>query len=91
VERSKLDFILAEKRLAYSGLSAEGSAAELARITGADIAVFGSVRRDAEGYHIMVSLADPVSTAVLRSETAIAAEDYLFREAARTLAAALAD
>ena len=91
VERSKLDFILAEKRLAYAGLSAAGSAAELARVTGADIAVFGSVRRDAEGYHIMVSLADPVSTAVLRSETAIAAEDYLFREAARTLAAALAD
>jgi len=91
VERSKLDFILAEKRLAYSGLSAAGSAAELARVTGADIAVFGSVRRDAEGYHIMVSLADPVTTAVLRSETAIAAEDYLFREAARTLAAALAD
>lgn len=90
LERSKLDFILSEKKLAYSGLSEERTAAELGRLTGAQLAVFGTVTKDRLGYRITVSLADAVSAAVLRAETVPVAEDYLFREAARRLAAALA-
>jgi TolB-like protein len=90
LERSKLDFILQEKKLDYAGLSEERAAAELGRLTGAALAVFGSVSRDGKGYLVTVGLTDVVSAAVLRSETASAEEDYLFRQAARKLAAALA-
>ncbi|HCC47020.1 MAG TPA: hypothetical protein DEQ38_02715 [Elusimicrobia bacterium] len=89
VERSKLDFILEEKKLAYAGLSEEKTAAELARAAGARLAVFGAVTLGREGYIIKVHFADAVAAAVLRTETAAAAEDYLFRDAARRLAAAL--
>ena len=89
VERNKLDFILAEKRLAYAGLTEEKSAAELGRLSAAQLAVFGSVGRNKDGYVITVKVVDVSSGEILRSETAGAAEDYLFRDAARRLAAAL--
>jgi len=90
VERSKLDFILEEKKLSYAGLPEERTAAELARVSGAELAVFGTVRRDGAGYLITARLADAVSAVILRTETAAAAEDYLLRDAARRVAAALA-
>ena len=89
VEREKLDFILVEKKLLYSGLSEERTAAELGRVSGAQLAVFGFVSRDKNGYLITARLVDAASSVILRSETAAAAEDYLFRDAARKLAAAL--
>ena len=89
VERSRLDFILAEKKLSYSGLSAPASAGELAALSGARFGVFGSVSKDAAGYRIVVGLAGPGGT-VIASESAVAAEDYLFRDASRRAAAALA-
>jgi TolB-like protein len=89
VERSKLDFILAEKKLAYAGLSAESSAAELAKISGAGLAVLGTVSRDKAGYVITGRLVDAASGEILFSESVNAPEDYLFRDAARRLAAAL--
>ncbi len=89
VERERLEFILEEKKLSLSGLSEENSAAELGRVSGAELAVFGSVSRDKNGYLVTARLLDAYSSVVLRSETASAAEDYLFREAARKLAAAL--
>lgn len=88
VEREKLDFILEENRLLYSGLTEEQSASELARISGAQLAVFGSVSRNKKGYDITVRLVDASSSVILRAEAA-AAEDFLFRDAARRLAAAL--
>ncbi len=89
--RDKLDFILEEKKLAYAGLSEERSAEELARSAGADLAVFGSVGRDGKGYRITVSISDARTGKVLRSGTESAAEDYLFRDAARRLAAGFLD
>ena len=89
LERARLDFILAEKKLSYSGLSDEKNAVELGRVSGAELALFGSVSREKNGYLITVRLVDAFSSALLRSETAAAAEDYLFRDAARRLAAAL--
>jgi hypothetical protein len=89
VERSKLDFILAEKKFAYAGLSAESSAAELARVSGAGLAVFGAVSRNKAGYVITGRLVDAASGEILFSESVNAPEDYLFRDAARRLAAAL--
>ncbi len=89
VERAKLDFILEENKILYSGLSEEKSAAELGRVSGAELAVFGSVGRDKDGYRITARLVGSSSGIVLRTETAVAAEDYLFRDAARRLAAAL--
>lgn len=89
VERSKLDFILAEKKLAYAGLSEELAAAELARVSGAQLAVFGLVARDKTGYTITARLVDAASGEILRSEIVSVAEDYLFPDAARRLAAAL--
>ncbi len=89
VERSKLDFILAEQKLAYAGLSEAGETVELARVSGAELAVFGSVDKNKKGYLITARLVDVVSGEILRSETAPAGEDYLFRDAARQLAAAL--
>ncbi len=89
VERARLDFILEENKILYSGLSEERSAAELGRVSGAELAVFGSVGRDKDGYRITARLVGSSSGIVLRTETAVAAEDYLFRDAARRLAAAL--
>ena len=89
VERNNLDFILAEKKIAYSGLTEGQAAVELGRLSGARLAVFGSVSRDKDGYLVTARLVDVPSGEILRSETAVAAEDYLFREAARRLAAAL--
>ncbi len=89
VERSKLDFILAEKRLAYAGLAEESSAAELARLSGAELAVFGLVSRGRGGYTVTCRLVDAASGEIISSESAGAPEDYLFRDAARRLAAAL--
>jgi len=90
VERTKLEFILAEKKLAYSGLSPAEGAAELARLAGAQLAAFGSVAKDASGYVITVSLEDASTGIVLASEKASAAEDYLLRDASRRIAAAFA-
>lgn len=89
VERARLDFVLEENKILYSGLSEEKSAAELGRVSGAELAVFGSVGRDKDGYRITARLVGSSSGIVLRAETAAAAEDYLFRDAARRLAAAL--
>ncbi len=89
VERARLNFILEEKRLSVSGLSTGECAVALGRASGAELAVFGSVSRDKNGYLITVRLADISSAIILRSETVIAAEDYLFRDAARRLAAVL--
>lgn len=90
VERNKLEFILAEKKLYYSGLTQDQEAAELGRLSGAQLAVFGSVSRSKDGYLITARLVDVPTGEILRTETAAAAEDYLFRDAARRLAAALA-
>lgn len=89
VERGRVDFIIEENKLLYSGLPPEKSAAALGRFAGAALAVFGSVGRDKGGYLLTARLADVSSAVVLRSETAAAAEDYLLRDAARRLAAAL--
>lgn len=89
VERAKLDFILEENRLLHSGLTEEKSSSEMARVSGAELALFGSVSRNKKGYSITVRLVDASSAFILRTETAAAAEDYLFRDAARRLAAAL--
>ncbi len=89
VERSRLDFILAEKKLAYAGLSGETAAAELARLSSAKLAVFGAVSRDARGYNVTARLVDAATGEVQLSDSVSVAEDYLFRDAARRLAAAL--
>lgn len=88
-DRAGLDLILAEKKLDYSGLSDERAAAALAREAGAQLALAGSVSRTGGGYLLTAVLYDASSGAALRSEKALAAEDYLFRDAARRLAAAL--
>lgn len=88
-ERTDLDFILKEKQLAYAGLSDGKAAAGLARAVGAELAVFGEVSRSSGGYLISARFTDAASAAILRSESALAAEDYLFRDAARRLAAAI--
>ena len=89
VARERLDFILGEKQLSYAGLSEEKTAAELGRVSGAELAVFGSVSRDKDGYRVTAHIVDASSAVILRSETAAAAEDYLLRDAARRVAAAL--
>jgi len=89
VERQKLDFILAEKKLDYAGLSEQTAAAQLARLSGADLAVFGVVSRNKKGYEVTVRFVNAASGEILRSESVLAAEDYLFREAARRLAVSL--
>ncbi len=89
VERNRLDFILAEKKLAYAGLAEDKAAAELGRLSGARLAVFGSISRDENGYLVTARLADAATGEILRTGTADAEEDYLFRDAARRLAAAL--
>ncbi|MDA8132258.1 MAG: hypothetical protein M0011_12205 [Elusimicrobia bacterium] len=90
VEREKLDFILEEKRLAYAGLAGGQAAAEMGKAAGAGLAVFGTLGTDKKGYLATVSLYDVYSGEVLRTASTEASEDYLFREAARRLAAELA-
>ncbi len=89
VDRTRLEFILKERKLAYAGLSDKAAAAELGRATGAGLALFGSVSRGGKGYLISVGLSDVKSGAVLRVGTRTVAEDYLFRSAARELASEL--
>ncbi len=89
VERTSLDFILKEKKLVASGIGGERIGAELGRFFKASMAAFGLIYKDNNGYLITVRLVDPGSGEILRSESAQAREDYLFRDAARSLAAAL--
>ena len=89
VERSNMDFILKEKKLAASGLTSEDLAADLGRFFRAENAVFGLVYKDKTGYIITVRLVDSATGEILRSESAKAREDYFFTDAARTIAAAL--
>lgn len=88
VDRSAVGFILAEKKAEYSGLAPEAAAWELARESGAELGVFGFVRREADGYVITVGVAG--AGGALAEESAAAKEDYLFRDASRRAAAALA-
>jgi len=89
VERSNLDYLLKEKKLAASGLTGEPLAAALGRYFSAANAAFGLVYKDKTGYLITVRLVDSATGEILRSESAQAREDYLFIDAARSLAAAL--
>ena len=88
-ERSGTDMVLAENRLQYAGLTPEGAAAELARVSGAQYAACGSVTRDGDGYVITVRVVEASGSAAAEAQ-ARAAEDYMFREASRRAAAALA-
>lgn len=88
VDRTRLDFVLAEKKAAYSGASPEAAAWELAKASGAELGVFGIVTRDGEGYLVTIGLAGPDGR--LAAQTERAEEDYLFRDASRRAAAALA-
>ncbi|OGR62372.1 MAG: hypothetical protein A2X31_01525 [Elusimicrobia bacterium GWB2_63_22] len=88
-DRSRVEFVLAEQKLSYAGLSAPAEAGQLAALAGAGYGVFGSVSKDAAGYRIVVGFAGPGGT-VLASESAVAAEDYLFRDASRRVVAGLA-
>jgi len=85
IERAKLDFILAEKKLAYAGLAEDKAAGELGRMTGADLAVFGLVSKKAEKYLITARVAKVSNGEILRFAAAEAAEEYFFRQAARKL------
>ena len=87
VEREKLDFILAEKKLAYAGLAEDKAAVELGRMTGAELAVLGFVSKEAEKYLITAKAVKVSSGEILRSGSAEAAEEYMFRQAARELVA----
>ena len=89
IERPLIGEVLCEQGLQMSALADESSAVQLGRISGAELAVFGSVARAKDGYLVTARLVDILSGVILRSETAVAAEDYLFRDAARLLAAAL--
>lgn len=92
LERASLEFILEEKRLAYAGLAEEKAASGLGKVAGAELAVFGTVEKAGkEGYRITARFVDVASSVILRSETALAGEDYLFRDAARRLAAGLSE
>ena len=89
VERTGLDYILKEKKLAAAGLSGEGLAAGLGRLLNAQVAAFGLIYKDKDGYLITVRLVDSDSGEILRSEAAQAREEYLFRDASRALASSL--
>lgn len=89
VAREKLDLVLAENRLAYAGLSPLKLSVELGWAAGADVAVFGDVAKEGRGYLLTARLVEVSSSRVLRTESARAAEDYLFRDAARRLASSL--
>ena len=89
VNRATLDFILEEKKLAYSGLQQARAAGELAAGSGADLGVFGTVYRVKDGYVVEVGMADPGGE-VLARRSEPAPEDYLFRDASRRAVAALA-
>ncbi|HBA60773.1 MAG TPA: hypothetical protein DCZ92_08130 [Elusimicrobia bacterium] len=90
VERTGLEFVLKEEKLFSSGASGERAVAELGKMTGAKYAVFGIVARNRNGYSITVRLVDSSSSEVVRSETVSAGDEYLFKEASRVLAAAIA-
>ncbi len=90
VERTKLDFILAEKKIDYAGLSSKEGAAGLAQLVGAKAALFGAVSKDEKGYIIAVKLVNAETGEILAAENKTVKEDHLFKQAARELAASLA-
>jgi TolB-like protein len=90
VERTKMDFILAEKKLVYSGLAEKERSVELARLVGAKAALFGSVSRNDKGYIISVKLVDTGTGELLVVDNRSEVEDYRFKQAARELASVLA-
>jgi len=90
VERTKMDFILAEKKVDYSGLSPKEGAESLARLVGARAALFGGVDKGEAGYLITLNLADSVTGELLAADSILVEQDYLLKQAARELAASLA-
>lgn len=90
VERTKLEFILAEKKMDYAGLSSKEGAAGLASLVGARAALFGGVSKDEKGYLITVKLVNAETGEIMAAESRTVKEDYLFKQAARDLAASLA-
>lgn len=89
-DRFGTDFVLKEKKLAASGLSGQEVAASLGKLHGARLAAFGMLYKTSDGYLINVRVIDAASGELIRSESARAADRYLFPEASRSLAAALA-
>lgn len=89
VERTRMDFILAEKKLSYAGLSQQEGSEELSRLVGAGAALFGAVSKNEEGYLITVKLVNARTGVLLAAENQIAEEDYLFKPAVRDLASRL--
>ena len=90
VERTKLDFILAEKKIDYAGLSSKDGAAALAGLVGARAALFGGVSKNEKGYLISVKLVSAETGEILAAESRTVREAHLFKQAARDLAASLA-
>ncbi len=86
VERTEMNFILAEKKIGYSGLSQKEEAAGLARLVGARAAVFGGVSKGEQGYLITLSMVDSETGKILASDGRVVEEYYLFKPAARDLA-----
>ena len=86
VERTEMGFILAEKKIDYSGLSQKDGAAGLARLVGARAALFGGVSKREHGYLITLSMVDSETGKILSSDSRVVEEDYLFKQAARDLA-----
>ncbi|MCX5784670.1 MAG: hypothetical protein NTX59_03180 [Elusimicrobia bacterium] len=89
IERQKLDFILAEKKIAYAGFSEDSAAGELGRLAGAELAVSGIVSKEAEKYLFTAKVVEVSSGKILRSAKTGADEEYFFRQAARELVADL--
>jgi TolB-like protein len=86
VERTKLDFILAEKKLISSGLKEPERSGELAKLVGAGAVLYGSVSKEKKGYLIAVKLADARTGEILAAESRNAEDIYFFKQTARDLA-----
>jgi TolB-like protein len=87
VERTRMDFILSEKKVSFAGVAQQEGVREVAKLVGAGAALFGAVSKNDKGYLITVKMVDAESGKILVDETQAVKENYLFKPAARELAA----
>jgi TolB-like protein len=68
-ERQNLNDVVAESRLALSGMISEASAAELGELVGANAVLIGSVRKAGSSSHLSTRLVDAGTAEILASAT----------------------
>ena len=93
VERTNMQFVLAEQKLKAGGLTGDDpdKALELGTLISVDTILIGGVFKTKKNYIISVKIVDVRTGEVLKSESETATDEYNFRTACKRLAKKITD